>query len=181
MDAHRSSGRPGSGTEPRPPSGRSLGSRRVDRGLREPGSTTGPRSGRTAAAFAAADDRVRDNSSKARHEVFTPASRIDLDIRVADVVAVLHYADLADAILVGHGYRDTVFAGARRGCTNLTGHALDCPAEGPSPFSSPGREGCAEVPSPPSDTSCDVPRQPFTGASGHRSFPCLRVVLRWLL
>ncbi|MGH8995103.1 MAG: alpha/beta fold hydrolase [Acidimicrobiales bacterium] len=58
------------------------------------------------------------------HEVYAPTltglgershllrSDIDLDLHISDVVAVLHYEDLRDVILVGHSYGGMVITGA---------------------------------------------------------------------
>ncbi len=58
------------------------------------------------------------------HEVYTPTltglgerahlfrADVDLDCHVNDVVAVLHYEDLRDVILVGHSYGGMVITGA---------------------------------------------------------------------
>ena len=57
------------------------------------------------------------------HEVFTPTftglgerahlldDRVDLNRHIEDVVAVLHYEDLRDVILVGHSYGGMVITG----------------------------------------------------------------------
>jgi pimeloyl-ACP methyl ester carboxylesterase len=57
------------------------------------------------------------------HEVYTPtltglgershllSAAVDLDLHIADVVAVLHYEDLRDVILVGHSYGGMVITG----------------------------------------------------------------------
>jgi len=67
---------------------------------------------------------VRPLLRAAGHEVFTPALTglgerahlahpgIDLDTHIEDVVAVLHYEDLRDVILVGHSYGGMVITGA---------------------------------------------------------------------
>jgi pimeloyl-ACP methyl ester carboxylesterase len=59
----------------------------------------------------------------AGHEVYTPtltglsershllSPAIDLDLHITDVVAVLHYEDLRDVILVGHSYGGMVITG----------------------------------------------------------------------
>src|SRR2546429_2332708 len=58
------------------------------------------------------------------HDVYTPtltglgershllSPAIDLDTHITDVVAVLHYEDLHEAILVGHSYGGVVITGA---------------------------------------------------------------------
>jgi pimeloyl-ACP methyl ester carboxylesterase len=59
----------------------------------------------------------------AGHEVYTPtltglgershlvSGDVDLDLHITDVVAVLHYEDLRDVILVGHSYGGMVITG----------------------------------------------------------------------
>jgi pimeloyl-ACP methyl ester carboxylesterase len=67
--------------------------------------------------------RVARLLRSAGHEVYTPtltglgershllSPKIDLDLHIADVVAVLHYEDLRDVILVGHSYGGMVITG----------------------------------------------------------------------
>jgi pimeloyl-ACP methyl ester carboxylesterase len=67
--------------------------------------------------------RVARILRSAGHEVYTPtmtglgershllSPRIDLDLHIADIVAVLHYEDLRDVILVGHSYGGMVITG----------------------------------------------------------------------
>ena len=67
--------------------------------------------------------RVARLLRSAGHEVYTPTLTglgershllgpdIDLDTHITDVVAVLHYEDLRDVILVGHSYGGMVITG----------------------------------------------------------------------
>jgi pimeloyl-ACP methyl ester carboxylesterase len=67
--------------------------------------------------------RVATILRSAGHEVYTPtmtglgershllSSEIDLDLHITDIVAVLHYEDLRDVILVGHSYGGMVITG----------------------------------------------------------------------
>ena len=67
--------------------------------------------------------RVARILRSAGHDVYAPtmtglgerahllSSKIDLDLHVADIVAVLHYEDLRDVILVGHSYGGMVITG----------------------------------------------------------------------
>jgi pimeloyl-ACP methyl ester carboxylesterase len=67
--------------------------------------------------------RVADVLRSAGHRVYTPTLTglgerahllgpdIDLDTHIADIVAVLHYEDLGDVILVGHSYGGMVITG----------------------------------------------------------------------
>jgi pimeloyl-ACP methyl ester carboxylesterase len=60
----------------------------------------------------------------AGHDVYTPTltglgerahlldPRVDLDLHIRDVTAVLHYEDLRDVVLVGHSYGGMVVTGA---------------------------------------------------------------------
>jgi pimeloyl-ACP methyl ester carboxylesterase len=60
---------------------------------------------------------------KAGHEVYTPSltglaecshllsTHVDLDLHIQDIVALLHYEDLEDVILVGHSYGGMVITG----------------------------------------------------------------------
>ena len=84
----------------------------------------------------------------AGHDVFTPtltglgerahllSPDVDLDTHIADVVAVLHYEDLRDVILVGHSYGGMVITGAADRAADRVGHLvyLDSvnPADGES-------------------------------------------------
>ncbi|TFV71927.1 alpha/beta hydrolase [Blastococcus sp. CT_GayMR19] len=66
---------------------------------------------------------VRPLLRTAGHEVVTPSltglgerahlatPETDLDVHIADVVAVLHYEDLTDVVLVGHSYGGMVITG----------------------------------------------------------------------
>jgi pimeloyl-ACP methyl ester carboxylesterase len=67
--------------------------------------------------------RVAPILRSAGHDVYTPtltglgershlvSGDVDLDLHVTDVVAVLHYEDLRDVILVGHSYSGMVITG----------------------------------------------------------------------
>jgi pimeloyl-ACP methyl ester carboxylesterase len=67
--------------------------------------------------------KVRPLMRAAAHEIFTPtytglgerahqaSPSIDLDTHIADVLAVLHYEDLRDVVLVGHSYGGMVATG----------------------------------------------------------------------
>jgi len=67
--------------------------------------------------------RVARILRSAGHDVYAPtmtglgerahllSPKIDLDLHVADIVAVLHYEDLRDVILVGHSYGGMVITG----------------------------------------------------------------------
>lgn len=84
----------------------------------------------------------------AGHDVFTPtltglgerahllSPEVDLDTHITDVVAVLHYEDLRDVILVGHSYGGMVITGAADRAADRVGHLvyLDSvnPADGES-------------------------------------------------
>jgi pimeloyl-ACP methyl ester carboxylesterase len=61
---------------------------------------------------------------------------VDLDTHITDVVAVLHYEDLRDVILVGHSYGGMVITGVADRATDRVGHLvyLDAatPADGQS-------------------------------------------------
>jgi len=72
----------------------------------------------------------------AGHEVYTPTLTglgerahllrpgIDLDTHIADVVAVLHYEDLRDAIVVGHSYGGMVITGVADRAPDRVGHLV---------------------------------------------------------
>jgi pimeloyl-ACP methyl ester carboxylesterase len=67
--------------------------------------------------------RVAKILRHAGHDVYTPtmtglgerahllSPKIDLDLHIRDIVAVLHYEDLRDVILVGHSYGGMVITG----------------------------------------------------------------------
>jgi pimeloyl-ACP methyl ester carboxylesterase len=75
---------------------------------------------------------LRDNG----HEVYTPTltglgerahsfkADVDLDCHIDDVVAVLHYEDLRDAILVGHSYGGAVITGAADRAPDRVAHRV---------------------------------------------------------
>ena len=72
----------------------------------------------------------------AGHDVYTPTLTglgerahllgpgIDLDTHIADVVAVLHYEDLHDVILVGHSYGGMVITGVADRALDRVGHLV---------------------------------------------------------
>jgi pimeloyl-ACP methyl ester carboxylesterase len=72
----------------------------------------------------------------AGHEVYTPtmtglgershalSPAIDLDFHIRDIVAVLHYEDLRDVILVGHSYGGMVITGIADRATDRVGHIV---------------------------------------------------------
>jgi pimeloyl-ACP methyl ester carboxylesterase len=72
----------------------------------------------------------------AGHEVFAPTltglgerahllrPRIDLDTHIEDVVAVLHYEDLRDVVLVGHSYGGMVITGVADRAGDRVGHLV---------------------------------------------------------
>ena len=79
----------------------------------------------------------------AGHEVYTPtlsglgersnllSPRIDLDLHIRDVVAVLHYEDLHDVILVGHSYGGMVITGVADRAADRIGRIVYLDAANP--------------------------------------------------
>jgi pimeloyl-ACP methyl ester carboxylesterase len=77
------------------------------------------------------------------HEVYTPtlsglgersnllSPDIDLELHVRDVVAVLHYEDLHDVILVGHSYGGMVITGAADRAADRIGRVVYLDAANP--------------------------------------------------
>ena len=77
------------------------------------------------------------------HEVYTPtltglgersnllSPDIDLDLHIRDVVAVLHYEDLRDVILVGHSYGGMVITGAADRAADRIGRVVYLDAANP--------------------------------------------------
>jgi pimeloyl-ACP methyl ester carboxylesterase len=77
------------------------------------------------------------------HEVYTPTLSglgersnllspvIDLDLHIRDVVAVLHYEDLRDVILVGHSYGGMVITGAADRAADRIGRVVYLDAANP--------------------------------------------------
>jgi pimeloyl-ACP methyl ester carboxylesterase len=57
---------------------------------------------------------------------------VDLDTHITDVVAVLHYEDLRDVILVGHSYGGMVITGAADRATDRVGHLVFLDAATPA-------------------------------------------------
>ena len=80
----------------------------------------------------------------AGHEVYTPtltglgerahllSQDIDLDVHIADVVAVLHYEDLRDVILVGHSYGGMVITGVADRAGDRVGQLVYLDAANPA-------------------------------------------------
>jgi pimeloyl-ACP methyl ester carboxylesterase len=80
--------------------------------------------------------RVAPLLRAAGHEVFAPTLTglgerahllgpdIDLDTHIRDVVAVLHYEDLRDVILVGHSYGGMVITGVADRAPDRIGHVV---------------------------------------------------------
>ena len=79
----------------------------------------------------------------AGHEVYTPtltglgersnllSPRIDLDLHIRDVVAVLHYEDLHDVVLVGHSYGGMVITGVADRAADRVGRLVYLDAANP--------------------------------------------------
>src|SRR6478736_146660 len=77
------------------------------------------------------------------HEVYTPtlsglgersnllSPEIDLDLHIRDVVAVLHYEDLRDVILVGHSYGGMVITGVADRAADRIGRIVYLDAANP--------------------------------------------------
>ncbi len=77
------------------------------------------------------------------HEVYTPTltglgerahlfrADVDLDRHVNDIVAVLHYEDLRDAVLVGHSYGGMVITGAADRSPDRVAHRVYLDAKEP--------------------------------------------------
>jgi pimeloyl-ACP methyl ester carboxylesterase len=102
---------------------------------------------------------VRPLLRDAGHDVFTPAltglgerahlgdPATDLDTHITDVVAVLHYEDLRDVVLVGHSYGGMVITGAADRAADRLAHLVyldaDVPRDGQSEFDLMPREECA--------------------------------------
>jgi pimeloyl-ACP methyl ester carboxylesterase len=93
---------------------------------------------------------VRPLLRSAGHEVFTPSltglgerahladPRTDLDTHIEDVVAVLHYEDLRDVVLVGHSYGGMVLTGVADRTSDRLARLVyldaDVPVDGQSEF-----------------------------------------------
>src|SRR3954468_17985304 len=79
----------------------------------------------------------------AGHDVYTPtltglgershlvSPDVDLDMHIADVVAVLHYDDLRDVILVGHSYGGMVITGVADRAADRIGRLVFLDAANP--------------------------------------------------
>jgi pimeloyl-ACP methyl ester carboxylesterase len=87
--------------------------------------------------------RVARLLRSAGHEVYTPTltglsershllhPSIDLDTHITDVVAVLHYEDLSDVILVGHSYGGMVISGVADRAADRIGRVVYLDAANP--------------------------------------------------
>jgi len=79
----------------------------------------------------------------AGHDVYTPtmtglgershllSPKIDLDLHIRDIVAVLHYEDLRDVILVGHSYGGMVITGVADRAADRIGRLVYLDAANP--------------------------------------------------
>lgn len=79
----------------------------------------------------------------AGHDVYTPtmtgvgershlvSADIDLDLHIRDILAVLHYEDLRDVILVGHSYGGMVITGVADRAPDRIGHIVYLDAASP--------------------------------------------------
>ncbi|WP_018504335.1 alpha/beta hydrolase [Parafrankia discariae] len=79
----------------------------------------------------------------AGHEVYAPtltgvgerahlaSSKVDLDLHIQDIVAVLHYEDLRDVILVGHSYGGMVITGVADRAADRVGRIVYLDAANP--------------------------------------------------
>lgn len=79
----------------------------------------------------------------AGHDVYTPtmtglgershlvSSDIDLDTHIRDILAVIHYEDLNDTILVGHSYGGMVITGVADRASDRIGHIVYLDAASP--------------------------------------------------
>jgi len=80
--------------------------------------------------------RVAPILRSAGHDVYTPTmtgvgershlvrAGIDLDLHIRDILAVLHYEDLHDVILVGHSYGGMVITGVADRAPDRVGHIV---------------------------------------------------------
>ena len=87
--------------------------------------------------------RVARILRSAGHDVYTPTltglgershllgPAVDLDLHIADVVAVLHYEDLSDVILVGHSYGGMVITGTADRAADRIGRLVYLDAANP--------------------------------------------------
>jgi pimeloyl-ACP methyl ester carboxylesterase len=87
--------------------------------------------------------RVARRLRSAGHEVYTPtltglgershllSPAIDLDLHINDVVALLHYEDLRDVILVGHSYGGMVITGVADRAAERVGRVVYLDAANP--------------------------------------------------
>jgi len=64
-----------------------------------------------------------------RSHLLSPA--VDLDLHISDIVAVLHYEDLRDVILVGHSYGGMVITGVADRAVDRVGHLVYLDAANP--------------------------------------------------
>ena len=77
------------------------------------------------------------------HDVYAPTltglgerahlfrANVDLDCHIEDIVALLHYEDLRNAILVGHSYGGMVITGAADRAPDRVGHLVYLDAKPP--------------------------------------------------
>ena len=87
--------------------------------------------------------RVARLLRSAGHDVYAPtltglgershllSSRIDLDLHITDVVALLHYEDLHDVVLVGHSYGGMVITGVADRAADRVGRLVYLDAANP--------------------------------------------------
>ena len=87
--------------------------------------------------------RVARILRSAGHDVYTPtmtglgerahlvSADVDLDLHISDIVAVLHYEDLRDVILVGHSYGGMVITGVADRATDRIGRLVYLDAANP--------------------------------------------------
>ena len=87
--------------------------------------------------------RVARILRSAGHDVYTPTltglgershllgPAVDLDLHIADVVAVLHYEDLRDVILVGHSYGGMIITGTADRAADRIGRLVYLDAANP--------------------------------------------------
>jgi pimeloyl-ACP methyl ester carboxylesterase len=85
----------------------------------------------------------RPKLRKAGHEVYAPSltglaershllgPHVDLDLHIQDIVALLHYEDLEDVILVGHSYGGMVITGVADRAAGRVGRVVYLDAADP--------------------------------------------------
>ena len=81
---------------------------------------------------------TRGTTSTPRHDGFSLGERahlsragVDLDCHVNDIVALLHYEDLRNVVLVGHSYGGMVITGAADRASDRVGHLVYLDAMAP--------------------------------------------------